>query len=43
MHPIETKGIAVAVNEIIIFKSQWDSHRLKHGDEIMVIKATQGG
>ncbi|MBE9598317.1 sulfur carrier protein ThiS [Pedobacter sp. MC2016-24] len=37
------KGIAVAVNHSIISKSDWPNHVLKHGDQIMLIKATQGG
>lgn len=43
VHPIDTKGIAVAVNQAIISKSQWDAYHLKPGDEVMLIKATQGG
>jgi sulfur carrier protein len=37
------KGIAVAINQTIIARSQWAAHGLKHGDQIMLIKATQGG
>ena len=37
------KGIAVAVNETIVPKAQWDSYELKHNDKLLVIKATQGG
>ena len=37
------KGIAVAVNETIVPKAQWDSYELKHNDKVLVIKATQGG
>lgn len=38
-----TKGIAVAVNQTIITKSNWPAHLLKDGDQVMLIKATQGG
>ncbi|RZK82313.1 MAG: sulfur carrier protein ThiS, partial [Pedobacter sp.] len=38
-----THGIAVAVNENIISKAQWPSHNLISGDQIIIIKATQGG
>lgn len=37
------KGIAVAVNETIVPKAQWDSYELQHNDKLLVIKATQGG
>jgi sulfur carrier protein len=36
-------GIAVAINEKIISKNQWESHFLTSGDQIIIIKATQGG
>ncbi|WP_285058030.1 sulfur carrier protein ThiS [Pedobacter ginsengisoli] len=39
----EIKGIAVAVNQTIITKSSWSHHLLKEGDQVMLIKATQGG
>lgn len=38
-----TKGIAVAVNQAIISKAIWESHILNPGDQIIIIKATQGG
>ncbi|MDN3654109.1 sulfur carrier protein ThiS [Ferruginibacter paludis] len=37
------KGIAVAVNETVVPKTQWDSYVLQTGDKVLVIKATQGG
>jgi len=37
------KGIAVAVNEAILSKGNWESHILNPGDQIIIIKATQGG
>jgi sulfur carrier protein len=39
----ETDGLAIAVNQTIISKSDWDRHVLNPGDQIMLIKATQGG
>ncbi|WP_025142228.1 sulfur carrier protein ThiS [Pedobacter jeongneungensis] len=39
----ETNGLAIAVNQIIISKSVWDSHLLNPGDQVILIKATQGG
>jgi sulfur carrier protein len=37
------QGIAVAVNDTIVPRSQWEDHVLQTGDNILVIKATQGG
>ena len=37
------KGIAVAVNQTIVPKAQWNSYELQHDDKVLVIKATQGG
>lgn len=36
-------GIAVAVNQNIISKAQWDTQRFQNGDTILIIQATQGG
>ena len=36
-------GLAVAVNQKVISKSNWVDHSLTENDEIMIIKATQGG
>ncbi len=38
-----THGLAVAVNQTIVPKTQWETHLLLPGDEIIIIKATQGG
>jgi len=38
-----TNGIAVAVNENVISKTQWSSTFLNQNDAILIIKATQGG
>ena len=38
-----TKGIAVAVNEQVVPKHQWDSTFLNQNDTVIIIKATQGG
>lgn len=37
------KGIAVAINQNIISKANWPDHILKNGDQVILIKATQGG
>lgn len=39
----KTKGIAVAVNNQVIPKQQWDTTPLKQNDNILIITATQGG
>ena len=36
-------GIAVAVNQTIIPKLNWEGYTLNSGDQIVIIKATQGG
>ena len=38
-----TKGVAVAVNEMIIPKKNWPFHPINENDKILVITATQGG
>ena len=37
------QGIAVAVNNKIISQSRWSAVFVEHGDDILVVKATQGG
>lgn len=41
--PSGADGIAIAANQTIIPKSDWPSHALNPGDQIIIIKATQGG
>jgi len=36
-------GIAVAINDNIIPKSNWEEHQLNENDNILIITATQGG
>lgn len=36
-------GIAVAINNTIIPKASWNSKQLHNNDNILIIKATQGG
>jgi len=38
-----TNGIAFAVNEKVIPKTEWEKFILKDNDKILIIKATQGG
>lgn len=39
----DSRGLAVAVNQKVITKTNWSTHLLKDQDDLMVIKATQGG
>ncbi|OIR04014.1 sulfur carrier protein ThiS [mine drainage metagenome] len=39
----ESKGIAVAVNGIVTARAEWTMCRLEPGDDVLVIRATQGG
>ncbi len=40
---VSEKGIAIAVNERIISKDNWSKKYLKDQDQVLIIKATQGG
>jgi sulfur carrier protein len=37
------KGVAVAVNNNVVPKTSWSNHQLTHKDNVLIIKATQGG
>lgn len=39
----DKKGIAVALNQSVIPKSEWEQTSIKENDNILVITATQGG
>lgn len=41
--PNKQNGIAVAINNTIILKSNWTSYFIQEKDEIIIISATQGG
>lgn len=43
MHGDKQKGIAVAVNDTVVPKKDWNSHFLNEKDNVLIIKATQGG
>ena len=40
---LPTTGIAVAVNNRMIPRTEWDSFALNDGDNILIIKAVCGG
>ncbi|MBL7893552.1 MAG: sulfur carrier protein ThiS [Bacteroidia bacterium] len=39
----EKQGIAVAVNNNVVSKTNWNKYELKENDKITIIRATQGG
>lgn len=41
--PIKQNGIAVAINNTVIPKSNWNLYPLQETDDILIITATQGG
>ncbi len=41
--PEKQKGIAVAVNSSVVTKTNWNQHVLNNHDEVIIIKAVQGG
>ena len=38
-----TNGAALAVNEKVVPKTEWERFELKDNDKVLIIKATQGG
>ena len=40
---ISEKGIAVAVNNQIVTKNDWNRCELSEGENVLIIRATQGG
>lgn len=38
-----SKGLAVAVNEEVVSKNEWEKSVLNQNDQVLIIKATQGG
>lgn len=40
---ISTTSIAVAVNEAVVPRSGWPAYILRPGDQVILIKAIQGG
>ena len=37
------KGIAVAVNNSVVKKQDWESHLLSENDKVLIVSATKGG
>ena len=40
---VAEEGIAIAVNQQVIKRSEWSKWELKPNDDVLIIKATQGG
>lgn len=38
-----SQGVAVAVNNVVVPRSEWPDTRLHDADNILIITATQGG
>lgn len=41
--PEKQKGIAIAINNNIVSKAEWATKIITQNDNILIIKATQGG
>lgn len=39
----QTRGLAVAVNDAVVPRTEWASHFVQPHDRILLIRATQGG
>jgi sulfur carrier protein len=39
----EQRGIAAAINGVVVPRAAWASRALAEGDRVLVIRATQGG
>lgn len=37
------QGVAVAVNDAVVPRGEWSSHRLVDGDVVEIVRAVQGG
>jgi sulfur carrier protein len=40
---IDSKGIAVAINECVVLKDNWATQVICENDSVLIIEATQGG
>ena len=41
--PSKQKGIAIAINNTVIPRTEWETKNILQNDNILIIKATQGG
>ncbi|MGX7685590.1 sulfur carrier protein ThiS [Flectobacillus roseus] len=42
-HLAQVKGLAIAVNDMVLPKSEWQSHVFEENDQVTLIRASQGG
>ncbi|MCG8699007.1 MAG: sulfur carrier protein ThiS [Bacteroidales bacterium] len=40
---ISSRGIAVAINSMVVPRDKWSDTFFKENDQVLIIKATQGG
>jgi len=43
MELVNQEGVAVAINNEITARSEWNKRQIKENDQILIIKATNGG
>ena len=41
--PEKQKGVAVAINNSVVPKADWSAQKIHEKDQVLIIKATQGG
>lgn len=41
--PLKQKGIAIAINNMVVPKTEWENKIISNNDIVLIIKATQGG
>jgi sulfur carrier protein len=41
--PDKQKGIAIAINNSVVPRAEWNSRSISVNDKVLIIKATQGG
>jgi sulfur carrier protein len=41
--PHGSRGVAVAVNDSVVPRTRWAEHRLAGGEQVLIIRASQGG
>lgn len=39
----DRRGIAIAIDDAVLVRSQWETRTLAGGERLLVIQATQGG
>lgn len=43
MNMVDLNGTAVAVNNEIVLKHDWETYQLQPNDSVIILKASQGG